>query len=161
MSTGIYVRTKPNSGQFKKGQTSWNKGKKMSEESRKKMSLAKIGKPSPTKGIKRPDLSIANKNRKWSKKDREKHSDVHKGERNQNWKGDKVGYDALHDWVKRKKGKAKQCVHCGTKDAKRYEWSNIDHKYRRNVDDFIELCTKCHYKYHKDNNLRANYGFIK
>jgi len=77
------------------------------------------------------------------------------------WKGEKVGYDALHDWIKRKKGKAKQCVHCGTKDAKRYEWSNIDHKYRRNVDDFIELCTKCHYKYHQDNNLRIHYGFIK
>ncbi len=62
MSKGVYIRTKSawNKGKKlhyliwnkgKKGlQVPWNKGKTHSEESRKKISLAKIGKPSHNKG---------------------------------------------------------------------------------------------------------------
>ena len=31
-------------------------------------------------------------------------------------------------------------------------WANIDHKYRRNLDDWIGLCAKCHRRYDIENN---------
>lgn len=58
---------------FKKGQPSWNKGKKMSNETRKKMSELRIGRPSPNKGKKlskehKMKLSVAHKGIKFSEK---------------------------------------------------------------------------------------------
>jgi hypothetical protein len=74
-------------------------------------------------------------------------STVPKGKDNANWKGDDVGYTALHDWVRRKLGSPKFCEHCKRSDRKKYEWANNDHKYRRNVKDYMRLCTACHRKY--------------
>ena len=72
---------------------------------------------------------------------------VKKGEDSPNWKGDKVGKDALHCWVIKHLGKPKKCEHCGTTKAKKYEWSNISQKYKRDLKDWQRLCTKCHAKY--------------
>lgn len=63
-----------------------------------------------------------------------------------NFKGEEVGYDALHDWVNRHKGKAKECEHCG-KSSGRIEWANKSRNYLRDLNDWISLCKKCHYKY--------------
>lgn len=63
------------------------------------------------------------------------------------WKGDEAGYTAKHQWIHRKFGKASQCVHCGIEDAKRYEWANVSGEYKRNIDDWLELCKSCHIKY--------------
>ena len=67
------------------------------------------------------------------------------------WKGDKVGYDALHDWVDRKKGKPIKCIKCGDKpkSAYRIHWANKSGKYKREVSDWISLCVCCHAKYDK------------
>ena len=64
------------------------------------------------------------------------------------WKGDDAGCGAIHLWVERKKGKAKdcKCEHC---DKQARDWANIDHKYRRILKDYIALCRKCHIKYDK------------
>jgi hypothetical protein len=70
-----------------------------------------------------------------------------KGKDNPNWLGDSVGYFALHEWVRKWKGKPQVCESCGTTEAKKYEWANVDHKYRRVLDDYIQMCTKCHRKY--------------
>lgn len=72
------------------------------------------------------------------------------GKNNVMWKGDFVSYSGLHYWIKRCKGKPEICEHCG-KPAK--HWANIDHKYRRNLDDYISLCASCHKKYDIKNNL--------
>jgi hypothetical protein len=60
------------------------------------------------------------------------------------WKGDKVGITALHDWVKSRLGKPNRCEHCGTTKAKKFEWANKSHEYKRELNDWIRLCTKCH-----------------
>jgi len=70
-----------------------------------------------------------------------------KGAKNSMWKGDNVGYSALHKWIKKQLFKRKVCQHCGTKKAKRYEWANISKKYKRDLEDWIELCCSCHYKF--------------
>lgn len=71
--------------------------------------------------------------------------------------------NALHMWIHRKKSRPKKCSNCGIKgkENKRgwwtIQWANIDGKYRRNLDDFIPLCVKCHVHY--DIKLRG--GWIK
>jgi hypothetical protein len=73
--------------------------------------------------------------------------------KNINWKGDDVGYIALHAWIYRKKGKPQVCEHCGaTREKRRLNWANIDHQYKRDLDDFISLCVSCHKIYDLNNN---------
>lgn len=60
-------KVKTNSGRFKKGEAPWNKGKKMSEEIRHKMSEAHKGKSGPWKG------------KKLSEEHKKKLSENHKG----------------------------------------------------------------------------------
>jgi hypothetical protein len=62
------------------------------------------------------------------------------------WKGDNVSYRALHHWVTRHLGSPKHCTYCGRDDQKKYEWANISHAYKRELSDWIRLCTKCHAK---------------
>lgn len=69
------------------------------------------------------------------------------GEENYIWKGEFASYGAMHKWVARWKGKPMVCDHCGSKRKKKYEWSNKDHQYRRNLDDYQRLCTSCHRLY--------------
>lgn len=67
-----------------------------------------------------------------------------------NWKGDKVGKPALHNWVERQLGKPKKCEHCNTETAKCFDWSNISQEYKRDINDWQRLCRKCHSSYDKN-----------
>lgn len=71
-----------------------------------------------------------------------------------NWKGDKVGYNALHSWIQRKLGKPNKCDKCQTEKAKRFEWANISGEYMRNFNDWKRLCSKCHANEHKNWEVR-------
>lgn len=70
-----------------------------------------------------------------------------KDEKNHEWKGDDVLYSGIHRWVMNKLGQNNKCEHCGSIKKKKYEWANIDHKYRRVKEDWKRLCTSCHRKY--------------
>lgn len=65
------------------------------------------------------------------------------GELNFNWKGNNVGYYALHKWVNNNFGKPTKCEHCGTTE-KRLTWANVSQKYLRDRSDWLELCYSCH-----------------
>lgn len=79
------------------------------------------------------------------------HVGVQKGKNNGMWKGDKVGYFSLHNWIKREMGRPEKCTECGLKNVREgrsiIEWSNQDHKYHRDVKDWKPLCKKCHEAY--------------
>lgn len=64
-----------------------------------------------------------------------------------NWRGQKASKAAKHAWVRRKRGTPSRCEYCGTTEAKKFEWANVDHKYRRVLEDYVRLCTPCHRKY--------------
>lgn len=64
-----------------------------------------------------------------------------KGQVPWNWKGDEVGYYALHAWIIRNWGKATKCVNGHI--AKRYFWANISGEYKRDTSDWHELCQSC------------------
>lgn len=63
-------------------------------------------------------------------------------ENNSQWVGDDVGSTALHNWVRRRKIKPKNCELCGKN--KPSDLANMSGKYKRDVDDFKWLCRKCH-----------------
>ena len=67
-----------------------------------------------------------------------------RGKLNANWKGDEVGYGALHDWVTVRLGQPRVCDKCATVVAKKYEWANISGKYKRDLTDWVRLCVSCH-----------------
>jgi len=76
------------------------------------------------------------------------------GVKNQNWRGDLVGFIAIHARVNRARGKPRKCEHCGTETAKRYAWANKDHRNYLDVDNYIRLCYSCHLRYdYKYNSL--------
>ncbi len=67
-----------------------------------------------------------------------------KGERNGQWKGKKVGYHSLHEWIKNHKPKPEFCEEC--KKVKPYDLANISGEYKRDLNDYEWLCRKCHMK---------------
>jgi hypothetical protein len=66
------------------------------------------------------------------------------GKKNSMWKGNNVGYVALHDWVRRRFPKPNICKQCNIN--KPYDLSNISNKYRRDLNDWEWLCRSCHMK---------------
>ncbi len=111
------------------GQIAWNKGKK----------------GLPHCGFQKGHPFYKGGEKSWFKKGVEQKKDA----QSPNWKGDKVGRVALHQWVMRKLGKPRFCEHCKSTTAKRYDWANISLKYKRALTDWKRLCRKCHIAYDK------------
>lgn len=71
------------------------------------------------------------------------------------WKGDEAGYTSKHKWILKKKGKPTLCSECGSNGVKSTDgrntihWANVDHKYSRQLSDYVALCGKCHKAYDK------------
>jgi hypothetical protein len=74
------------------------------------------------------------------------------GENNFHWKGDRVTYSGLHHWIKKQAGSPCYCEHCGETSlrSRQYHWANKSQQYKRDVEDWLRLCAKCHKKYDKD-----------
>lgn len=106
---------------FKKGQIPWNKGRIMPEEEKKRLSETL-----KRRGI-RPTVHFSAE-----------------GDKHPFWKGDNVSYSGLHYWLSRRLGQPRVCDKCGTTTAKKYEWANKSGKYKRDLTDWLRLCTRCH-----------------
>jgi hypothetical protein len=130
MPTGIYIRIKKRGGW-----SAWNKNKKMSIENIEKNRLGHLGKKQSKETIEKRKISMIGKN---------------KAEKHYKWIGGVEKYitmDGVHKWIELKRGKAKNyiCEICQKKRA--YEWSNIDHKYKKNLNDYKALRRSCHKKW--------------
>lgn len=69
---------------------------------------------------------------------------INLGNKNNQWKGNKVSYGALHDYIKYHFLKTKLCQCCNLVPAK--DCANISGKYKRDLSDWEWLCRKCHMK---------------
>lgn len=65
-----------------------------------------------------------------------------RGENHHLWKGDGVGYFALHEWVRANKERTEICTECGKKG--KTDFANVSGEYQRDVEDYVELCRSCH-----------------
>lgn len=66
------------------------------------------------------------------------------------WKGNGVGYFALHSWIRRKLGKPNICEHCRnifSLGSRKLHWANKSGKYLRQLSDWLRLCASCHKLY--------------
>lgn len=63
-------------------------------------------------------------------------------EKNHQWKGDGVGYLALHAWVRRRLVKPDKCPKCGS--SSKLDLANLSNEYRRDLSDWEWLCRRCH-----------------
>ncbi len=119
-------------------------GSKHSEESKKRIRISKLGHPLSEDHKSKISESHKKIDKPWL---------VLKGKKSPHWKGDNVGYRALHYWVQKTLGKPKKCSFCdiqnklGNGGRSTIQWANKDHKYKRKKEDWIALCYKCHYKY--------------
>lgn len=143
-----YNITKPNPASFKKGQTPWNKGIPAPAGLKQRWSEKKKGKHYSRRTEFKKGNTPFNKGK------------MHlRNEKHPKWRGDTVGYGALHSWVYRNLGKAHRCeyVLCTypRKNAskkvllypKTFHWANISREYRRELSDWVQLCASCHMKY--------------
>lgn len=77
--------------------------------------------------------------------------------RNPMWKGDKVGYISLHEWVAKRMNTDKVCSTCGSE--KSVDLANISGRYSRELSDWKWLCRSCHMKEDgRINNLKQYEG---
>jgi len=70
------------------------------------------------------------------------HKGIHIKELNNMWVGDKIGYEALHGWIRRNKPKIDICEKCKIQPSR--DLANISGQYKRDINDFEWLCRKCH-----------------
>lgn len=91
--------------------------------------------------------------KEFQKSYKEKSSQFNQGSKNGMWKGDGVGYHALHDYIKGHKSKPRNCENCGKERF--LDLANISQEYKRVPGDWEWICRSCHMK--KDgriNNLK-------
>jgi len=98
--------------------------------------------------IKRRNISEASKltylqgRKAYMTKELAKRSKKRFKDKNHNWKGDEVGYYALHQWVRSRLVEPKFCPKCFKE--KRLDLANISQEYKRELTDWEWLCRKCH-----------------
>lgn len=93
--------------------------------------------------LKLRNANLGSKNPMFGKK-----RDELKGSNNPAWKGNEVGYSALHVWVKKYIPKTNLCIVCKQK-YQILHLANISGLYLRDVEDWVYLCHKCHFRFDK------------
>ena len=136
------------------------KRKPLSQETKNKISLKLKGNKNSF-GVKhaqefRDKISKRTLGKKYPYKPRPSFKGVFKEDKNPFWRGDSAGKSAMHKWVETWKGKPSKCDVCGTEAKRKYEWANVDHSYKRVLDDYIRMCTPCHRKYDKNRGVKTN-----
>ncbi len=180
MPSGVYKRTKS----YREKLSKLCKGRKPSEETKRKMSLAHKGN---NRGFKKGDIPwnkgkkcerfiLLNKQRigkKLTKQHRrniseslrgKKHGWEKTGEEHWNWKGGKSFEPYSVDWTKTLRQSIRErdhytCKICGEKQGDRaFSVHHIDYnKLNCNLDNLITLCTSCHTKTNKNRDYWIKY----
>lgn len=81
---------------------------------------------------------------RWTAEKRKEMSLLKTGSKNPQWKGEAVGYTAIHEWVKNRLKKPERCENC--REKKPLDLANRSGKYLRKLSDWEWLCRRCHMK---------------
>jgi hypothetical protein len=146
------------------------RGRRLSEETRQRISAALKGRPKSPEWKRKISTALqghqvsaetarkiadSKRGRPLSPEHRQRISDALRGQfvgpAHPGWKGEKVSYSGLHAWVATHKTKTGVCEDCGqyvgTNGPRGTQWANISGDYRRDLDDFRELCVLCHRRF--------------
>lgn len=72
------------------------------------------------------------------------------GSKNKRWKGEGVGYGALHRWLKRNYSWSDKCEICGS--TRTLQLASKNYIYDRDPENWFILCRKCHDKHDRTRN---------
>ncbi len=154
MPSGIYKRTKKT-----KRNVYFQKGKKFSEEHKKRLSIAFRGN---TNGK-------GNKGKRLTEEHKRKIGEAEKGKKHWNWKGGTTLENYSNDWTDTLKEAIRQrddyiCQECGIHQDELINWvkkldiHHIDYdKKNCNPNNLISLCRKCHLRTNYNRNYWINY----
>ena len=128
-----------------------NKGRIFTYEHRKKISISRIGLPSPMKGKHHSKEA----KRKLSKARRGQHNSPEtEFKKNPNsFKAQNMKtYYSIHRWVRKNKGVPTICTMASTKDrcSPYFDWANINGEYEKDLDDYASVCRKHHFRYDRE-----------
>lgn len=115
-------------------------GKRHSVSSKMKNSMAHVARRRSAESRLKQSVSVSgNRNHMYG-------SHINANEHNGRWKGDDVGYDALHEWIRKNKIMPydSKCESCGV--VRPLQATNISGNYLRDIKDYMYICSKCHYK---------------
>lgn len=135
------------------------KGSKMSIEQRERLRIAHLGQRAWNKGVPM-NHSGSFKNGHGdlvSRSSRVAAGEKLTNEKHPNWKGDDVGYSALHIWIRRHFGVPRKCEDCGESKGK-MEWANVSGRYLRIQEDWKRLCVRCHRIFDKHPFFKKQYA---
>lgn len=149
-SRGIFI---PNSGHFKMGMVAWNKNKTgyMSDKGRKNIAEASRIRML-NESIEHKQVRMKKIHEKLKKNGYRNGRLGNKGELDPNWKGENATYSAKHRWIQNNWQKTGICELCfierpprkGTRLKWGTHWANKSGEYKRERNDWYELCPKCH-----------------
>jgi len=141
--------------QFLASSSNPNKGKKrnLSDEARKKMHDSALKNLQTKEAQQKSALSRIGL--KLSDEHKQKiRENAPKGKDNKSWKGPDASYQAKHMWIYGINGKPMFCTDCGvTSEQRIIQWSNKDHLYLGNVEDYTGRCIPCHRIYDRQHGL--------
>lgn len=112
-----------------------------------------------------PILGAKRKGRKLSK---EWVENIRKGqmlEKGNKWKGDQAGYSSIHKIIRKYYGNPPTCTMCGLVGSRpkrnwNIQWANVSGLYKRDISDWIGLCSKCHSQYDREK-AKLRPGFFR
>ena len=137
---------KHHSEEFKKERRAY----RHTDDAKRKISESKLGKPrseDTKQKLKESNtgLQAGEKNPMYGKH----HSDETKKKISEKKIKEDAGYFAIHLWVRKNKPCQTNCALCG--EVKPLDLANLSGEYKRDINDFIWACRKCHKKFDKEN----------
>ena len=89
---------------------------------------------------------------KMSDEHKRKISESNKGDKHWNWKANNAGKISIHIWLVTYFGNPPFCEVCGKIGEKikkdwNIDWANKDHSYKRDINEYAGLCSRCHWIY--------------
>jgi len=75
------------------------------------------------------------------------------------WVKDKNNYFRVHAWMYKNYGKAIKCDNPTCKrTCNKFEWSNKSHDYKKDINDWQQLCITCHRSFDNNNFVKCKKG---
>jgi hypothetical protein len=122
-----------------RGINHWTRRMPVAESTKIKISIKLMGRKLPKEVVDKMRLS------------------ANRGSDNYRWLAHPTNYGTIHNRITRDFGRPMKCESCLSTKKKKYEWANIDGRYKLDRADWKRLCTSCHRQMDYDRLRSAGY----